>query len=411
MHGLVYEPRHTGHHPMYIRHALKHVQPHLSSLTVVTSKEAPNSQAFRYHVLGEIKIDCFEPVIEALPFHSGRARCSAFFSGLVNAVHRHKPDWTFIPTADDLALYTALHPLDAYKKLKRLGPMQCGLHYSIPRLGLPFSRIAMSVWKAICLRMHGDLHKVCLDPYAVELASENFLLQQDKMVGCPVAPVDCSITNMSRDQSRRILGLPIGKKIIGSTGALSTNPSKGVVELLETLPENDGAFSVLLAGKLSSELRQLIQSRYSEFIDTGQLLLLDRYLSDEELLLAIKSMDISSNLYRKFYATSSIVLYAACLGTPVIAPNSGWFRDFLKDVPIGWLIGKETVTSGQISEFLESTEEKQLGSKVKENLLKYYSPDNFSRCWFEQFGAANSIHVVPGMHWNQWKVESTVSLS
>ena len=118
--------------------------------------------------------------------------------------------------------------------------------------------------------------------------------------------------------------------------------------MLGTLPENDGAFSVLLAGKLSNDLRELIKSRYSGFIDTGQLLLLDRYLSDEELLLAIKSMDISFNVYRNFYATSSIVLYAACLGTPVIAPDSGWFRDFLKDVPIGWLVGKESVTSGQI---------------------------------------------------------------
>ena len=91
--------------------------------------------------------------------------------------------------------------------------MQCGLNYSITRPGLPFTRVAMSVWKTICL-LHRDLHKVCLDPYALELASGNYLLQQDNMVDCPVAPVDCSIGNISRDQSRRILGLPIGKKLL-----------------------------------------------------------------------------------------------------------------------------------------------------------------------------------------------------
>lgn len=379
---LIYEPRYTGHHPMYVRHASKDIIPLFDKVTAVVNDAAMSDESFIYHVVDRTEIGTFDRTAPRLPWQSSRARCNAFFSGLVAAIEQHSPDWVIVPTADDLAVRASLNPMDTAKRLSSVCPIQCGFHYSFFRRGLPITRMAASIWKTICLRLL-PIYSICLDPYAAEQCS--LLFKGDKLSTCPIGPVDNDVAEMDKQTARRILSLPLGRKIVGSLGALSTNPNKGVLELLNTLKQGDENFAVLLGGRLSKDMREIIKNDFTKFIESGRLLLIDKYLSDRELLLALKSIDLSWNVYRNFYATSSIAFYSVALGTPVAVPDSGWFRDLLNDFPLGCTVGKKSVTGSEVAEILNGLENSELAPAIQDKLINFSSAANFSASWASQY--------------------------
>jgi hypothetical protein len=82
--------------------------------------------------------------------------------------------------------------------------------------------------------------------------------------------------------------------------------------------------SIVLAGMLSAEIRQLITNEYRHIVDDGRLIVLDRYLSNEEINTCCAAGNLIAAPYRLQPHPSSIVLHAATAERMVLGANNGW---------------------------------------------------------------------------------------
>jgi hypothetical protein len=70
--------------------------------------------------------------------------------------------------------------------------------------------------------------------------------------------------------------------------------------------------------------------------DRSRVVLVNRFLTDDELQLAVIALDVVCLPYRDFYHPSAIVLYSCALGRPVLASNTGWFQSIIPRFKLGW---------------------------------------------------------------------------
>jgi hypothetical protein len=80
---------------------------------------------------------------------------------------------------------------------------------------------------------------------------------------------------------------------------------------------------------VTSDFRYLLEDR--------RLIVLDQYLSKEEINACCVAGDLIAALYRPHPHPSSIVLHAVTAGKMVLAPNNGWFAYMVPKFSVGRL--------------------------------------------------------------------------
>ena len=125
-------------------------------------------------------------------------------------------------------------------------------------------------------------------------------------------------------QSPRDARLPEHKKLIISIGL--QDHRKGVDYLIRACARWQPVepASIVLAGMLSAEIRLLITNEYRHIVDDGRLIVLDRYLSNEEINTCCAAGNLIAAPYRLQPDPSSIVLHAATAERMVLGANNGW---------------------------------------------------------------------------------------
>ena len=96
--------------------------------------------------------------------------------------------------------------------------------------------------------------------------------------------------------------------------------------------------SIVLAGPLSPQIRQLVTSEYRHLVDDGRLIVLDRYLSNEEINACCAAGDLIATPYRPQPRPAGIVLHAATAERMVLAANNGWFAYMVPKFSLGRLV-------------------------------------------------------------------------
>jgi glycosyltransferase involved in cell wall biosynthesis len=293
-------------------------------------------------------------------------------------IDRVRPDAVYLPTfghrmAQSLAWWLAL---------RQSGLSQ--LHCEALLLGLP-AAYEMSRRPSFVTRM--ALRAMPFDVvHYIDPVSFDWVLSQvggkagrrARLIADPVEPLSLP----TRSKARAMLRLPEERKLIMSIGM--QNHRKGVDYLIGACARWQPAepASIVLAGALSAQIRQLVTNDYRNLVDNGRLIVLDRYLTNEEINACYAAGDLIAAPYRPHPQSSSIVLHAATAGKMVLAANNGWFRYMVPKFSLGWLCDPQDPE--RLAETLDPALHEAEGYKLSaaaKRLLEFHRSENFMLQW------------------------------
>ena len=198
-----------------------------------------------------------------------------------------------------------------------------------------------------------------------------------RLISDPVEPL-----LLTRSKARAMLRLPEHKKLIMSIGM--QDHRKGVDYLIGACARWQPAepASIVLAGPLSPQIRQLVTNEYRHLVDDGRLIVLDRYLSNEEINACCAAGDLIATPYRPQPHPSAIVLHAATAGKMVLAANNGWLAYMVPKFSLGRLCDPQDpeLFAKTLDRALNEAEGYKLSAAAK-RLVEFHRSENFVLQW------------------------------
>jgi glycosyltransferase involved in cell wall biosynthesis len=199
-----------------------------------------------------------------------------------------------------------------------------------------------------------------------------------RFIADPVEPLSLP----TRSKARAMLRLPEHKKLIISIGL--QDHRKGVDYLIGACARWQPAepASIVLAGKLSAQIRQLVAKEYRHLVGEGRLIVLDRYLSKEDFYACFAAGDLIATPYRPQPHPSHIVLHAATAGKMVLAANSGWLGYMVPRFSLGRLCDPQDpeALAKTLDPALHEAEAYELSAAAK-RLVEFHRSENFVLQW------------------------------
>ena len=378
MHVLVFDATRGGGHAFnYHRLLLPTLASLTDDVTVVANRDVlalPSTQVHLRSMPASIHW------VGGVPTASGSHLNQQFVArqALKEALHRHRPDHLYVPTADSLSQVLGCTSLldrhDFHSGLEAEGVLhRCGFAYPAPtRRKQLLYRIGY--W-AHCRAPWNRLHNVDLIAYDWIQRHGGDLARRNRFLPDPIE----DWPDIDRREARRRLGLVDDGRWIGCVGAIDAR--KGIDLLLAAFKAAAFPASVrlLLAGQHHPQIRQLLETEYAELVRLQRIISLDRYLSVAALSDAIASLDLVCTPYARQIAIASIVLRATAARRPVLATDFGWCGRVVPAFQLGWICNVQDpreLARAIAIRLEQSTEWRR--SPAAEKLVGFHSPENFS---------------------------------
>jgi glycosyltransferase involved in cell wall biosynthesis len=219
-----------------------------------------------------------------------------------------------------------------------------------------------------------------------------------RLIADPVEPLSLP----TRSKARAMLRLPEHKKFIMSIGM--QDHRKGVDYLINACahwrPAEPAA--IVLAGSLSAQIRQLVTNDLRYLVDEERLIVLDRYLTNEEMNACYAAADLIAAPYRPHLQSSGIVLHAAAAGKMVLAANNGWFTYMVPKFSLGRLCDPQDPErlAETFDPALHEAEAYKLSAAGK-RLLEFNRSENFVLQWRQGLSQImGKYEGAPPRDWN-----------
>lgn len=184
---------------------------------------------------------------------------------------------------------------------------------------------------------------------------------------------------LGRQEARRLFGCPEDGRVIGFVGEMDHR--KAIPELLRAFRRARLSSSdrLLLAGRLAPEFAVLIEREYDSLRRQDRLVVIDRWLSENELLIGYGACDVVCLPYHTFPNLSSLMLNAIAAQRPVLVPDFGWMRAIAGRFDAGSVcdIYDESALSAAIEKALEQAAFYKF-TPVMQALVDYHSASNFA---------------------------------
>lgn len=164
-------------------------------------------------------------------------------------------------------------------------------------------------------------------------------------------PVFESFEGITNTAARAFFGIKNdGIKVISAIGG--TREPKGLDLLLKALEDVEKDFYLLIAGKEEFFTREFIEQHTEKYKERVVLYL--KYLSDDELKMALCASDIIALPYRRsFDGASGPLSEGASLGKCIIGPNHGSLGNIVQKNHLGYVY--ETENSKSLCEVLDTS--------------------------------------------------------
>lgn len=301
---------------------------------------------------------------DADPSKTGVLKVLEARSNLLRTTKSLRPEYLAIPTADGIAASFAGHALIPRSSaisdtridicLMR-APIGNFLKWNAIKMG-PWQRILLidpRVWENHLSEVNGRFH-LCPDPVPVQRFHD-------------------------QGAARGILGLPATKKIIASVGPQTIR--KGTDRLIRAFLEGPPENTVLvLVGKISGEIQSILDTLSAG--EKNNLLVVDRFVSDDEFQLAIVASDVIAVPYRDVDRPSGIVSRCICWQRPIIATNRGWLKWAVETFDAGRTVCTENRV--EFGRALRQMVDESIDFKVSEKSIefaKFNSEANYKEIW------------------------------
>lgn len=208
-------------------------------------------------------------------------------------------------------------------------------------------------------------------------------------------------------EARRLLGIPEEGRYLGLLGSLDAR--KAIPEMLAAFrTARLGAQDrLLLAGRLDSVFRKLIADEYQDLIRCEKLVVLDRFLGEDELLQGYGALDLVCVAYRDFPGLASLMLKGLAAGRPVLANDFGWSGALVRRFGVGRAarISDPVRFAGAMREALDASADYS-ESEATKRLLAFHDIGNFADSMLDGVGlAAGKPGADRPVSWN-WVLEA-----
>jgi len=337
MRVLFYEPNHSGHHFAYFERMLPGFLQLPIKVGLATTSDALSSEEFR-NTLAPLSdrielIDCCRPLIKGNALRNARRRTQ----DLRTAVDDWQADHVCVLYADGIWETAVLGGLLGKPFLNDHVVAEAWMY----RGGFAYSdanrlvdRVRRRLFRKLLNR--GDFAKIHFDD-ELTLDYVASLPESNTQVVLPANPVKIR-TPLARNEAQAILGIPSGGPLMSSSGRIAR--FKGSHLALEAFAklagDSDEPYRLLLAGPYEQAiLDQISEPALARLRDAGRLIVFDRFLSEEEMLLVAEASDLVLAPYPNHSGRSSIILWAAAAGVPVLAVNRGCIEHVVERQQLG----------------------------------------------------------------------------
>lgn len=335
MRVLVFEQWHGGHYFNYLELLLPRLSELADEVAVTITARALHSHEFvaklgACRALANVKFEASVPEAQySLPVQERLM----LLKHLRDAVKRVKPDYILVPSADAQTLALGALGHLGFAPLPKNIPSEATFHLGYgPAIDSVKHLMKEAVYRfAFSGCTWTRLNFVNFLYYEYALRQHCRWIERARMVPDPV-PV---VHRLSREEARRLLGVPQDGRYLGLLGSLDKR--KAVPELL-------GAFRVaalghtdrlLLAGRLTPQFRELIAAEYGDLLRSGRIVLIDRFLTEAEVTQGYSALDLVLATYTNFPGLASLMLKGVAAGRPVVANDFGWPRALIKRFGLG----------------------------------------------------------------------------
>jgi glycosyltransferase involved in cell wall biosynthesis len=387
MRVLVFEPQYAGHNLAYVHHLAERLLELRCEVHLVTSRQAVGSEEFNSH-LGDLANSLHVTALDTFSTRgsSGSIRVNGpsglfgLWRSLDLGLRTIRPDHLFVPFGNPIASCGGIpNPVSSHLRRK-------GIESEIVLLSGKYAHAhssQISRWReklALSILERGPWSRIHhIVPHAVRTI-RNFSSHLNRIASLLPDPVE-SPPAMTKEQARKLLGIPLSGRIISLAGLLERR--KGVAELLaafETaMPKLRANDRLLLAGKATPEIRELIATRYSDRIADQRIFLLDRHLSNNELWGACIAADLVCTPYPHQLFSASIVIRAARVGVPVLANAIGWMEQTIPQFGLGATCDtlNPEVFAAELKRQLDASDQHRVGPSGK-RFLAFHTTENFA---------------------------------
>lgn len=377
---VVAEPNPSGHRFAYVRRLLPALAALGADVTFATSPAglaSPEYQVQLADIDGLSKVAAiltFDP--QKRPSHSSQAFAAelAALPGLLGADH------VLVPYADGAMQMAGLRRMTGRFRVPS------GVEFEALLMRAPFADAARRVREAarsrawIILTASAPFRTVHhLDPFVVAALWERApaLARRMTLVADPVEPFE----SPTRQEARRILGIPEGGRYIGCVGPMDLR--KGIDLLIEAftaaaLASND---RLLLAGAQHPEIRARLAGLAAPLVRQGRIQTIDRYLDEQEMRTAIAAMDLVCTPYpptRGHSGSSSLVIHAASQDRFVLGEASGWIGRTIDAFGLGATC--RVIDQPEFAKAIATSLDDAAGYRLTpagQRLVFFHSPGNF----------------------------------
>jgi glycosyltransferase involved in cell wall biosynthesis len=187
---------------------------------------------------------------------------------------------------------------------------------------------------------------------------------------------------VSREEARRALGIDQGGRYIVLAGGI--NRRKGADLLVQAFHRArlSSTDRLLLAGPLAADIKALLTDDFAQMVSEKRIVLLDRHLPIEQLMLAIVAGDLVCVPYPNHIGSASILIRAAAAKRPVLSSTFGWVDHVTSRYDLGWT--SPVLQSEELAEALSGALDRAADwqqSELAGRFAQYHSVSNFRAHW------------------------------
>lgn len=251
------------------------------------------------------------------------------------------------------------------------------IHYGLPREGLRAKENLKRVAYELSWRLSRWRHLLIVNPLVYQSLRDRGKANPKRYALLP-DPVP-AVEPMDRTAARLALGLPADGAYIGCVGMMDHR--KAIPELLAAYARSGlaGQARLLLAGRLDGRYKDILEREHAELLRTGRIVVIDRPLSDHELMCGYEAVDLHAVLQYRRMNLSANVLKCVAAGKPYVSDRHGYTAMVAERFGAGVVCDVENVDS--IAAALEQGLQMSRGFLPNESmrrLIEFHSARNFA---------------------------------
>ena len=397
------EPMHSGHHTNYLLALVPGIESLKRSGAIGSAIFSVTPHHFQLlNESGDAErvgdVVEWDPTLASTPPNPSMRERAALHESMQSVVARHRADALICTTADyDLISHAIRNvlPANGFWPSNSAGV----IHFGLPKGNLSKAENGKRIVYEMTWKLSKWKRLLMVNPLLYEglLDRGNRDMERYSLLPDPVP----ELQHIDRDEGRDRLGLARDGIYVGCVGMMDQR--KAVPELIKAflLADFNPDVRLVLAGRIDSDYRRVIDSEYAEHVRSGRFILLDRTLSDIDISCGFAALDLHSVLQYRRFNLSANVLKCVASGKPFVCDDIGFASMVARRFDAGLTCDVRDIKS--ISAALTAGIKK--GRMTMENagtsrLLEYHSYKNFAKTALASVIGADVFKILgPASNW------------